>query len=255
MAKLSGLNLKLLLKDKEVSADFREFDASTRADEVDTTTFGQTARQFIPGFTTGEWSLAGLYESGAGSSDEVLHDLMDDTAAAVATALPNDLVEGRRALLLNATASSYEVPASEGDAVAAAAAMSGQGGARWGQLIRVAAISTAESAASATGYDNPSDAATTKGAAFHLHVTANTRDQGTLTMKPQDSADNVTYADIAGLSNPSNTFTAVAAGATAVERITLPNGSTLRRYVKCFASSIGAGNGDYTVRVAYSRAY
>lgn len=246
MAKLRGTDAAYLLKAAEIAVDFKEIVASTTIEEDDVTGFQASARSYIPGYTDGEHSLRGMWESGAGSSHEVLQDLLDDSAAAVATICPQGVTEGTRAMLLSASITRKQDSAPGGH-VAIEGVMIGAGGAKWGQLIKVGAISAS---GNGTGYDNPSDGATTKGAAFHLHVTANTRDAGTLDVKIQDSADNSSFADITGLT----AFTQIAGGASpSSERKTLANGVTLRRYVRVVVTVAAGSTGTYTIRVAYSR--
>ena len=181
MAKVLGRDSAYLLKDKEIATDFKTITASTKITEANVTTFGQTAERFLPSFGDGEHTLDGLFEAGAGSSHEVMQDLLDDTAAAVASFCPRGITEGYRACLLEASVNQYSVASNLADAVLAKATLKGAGGCKWGQILRVATITATD--ADPTGYDNPSDAATTKGAAFHLHVTTNTRDAGSVIVK------------------------------------------------------------------------
>ncbi len=248
MAKLTGVATKLLLKAAEISGDFREVTLGTTAAELDTTTYGQTGRQFIPGYTDGAWSLSGFWESGAGNSTAVLDDLVDDTTPAVATLAPYGLTSGYRAKLLYASAGGVAQAIAEGGATAISAELKGAGGNKYGQLLHVADVAAT---ANGTGYDNPSDGATTKGAAFHLHIPTNTRDAGSIVVSIEDSANNSAFASVSGLS----AFTSVAAAATASERITLANGLTLRRYVRAVVTVTAGSTGSYSVRVAYQRNY
>jgi hypothetical protein len=52
-----------------------------------------------------------------------------------------------------------------------------------------------------------------------------------MTIKVQDSADNVTFADITGL-----TFATVNAGSTSAQRLATANNATIRRYVRAIST-------------------
>jgi hypothetical protein len=101
-------------------------------------------------------------------------------------------------------------------------------GIEWGRQL-TAGLRTDTAATLGTGIDTTASASF--GGQAYLHVTAFT---GTdVTIKIQDSADNVTFADVAGFS-----FTQVTA-APASERIALGNTATLRRYLR--ASTVTTG--------------
>lgn len=80
-------------------------------------------------------------------------------------------------------------------------------------------------------------------AVAHLHVTAYAG-WTNATVKIQDSADNSTFADI-GMA-----FTAVTAPGK--QRITLPSGTTIRRYVRAVVTFVGA-SGSMTFQVSFAR--
>jgi hypothetical protein len=100
-------------------------------------------------------------------------------------------------------------------------------GLEWGEQL-TAGPKTDTVATNGTGIDYGS-VSTLFGATGVLHVFAVT---GTsITVKIQDSADNVTFADITGL-----TFTAVAGAAVGKERISTATGATIRRYVRAIST-------------------
>ncbi|MET0916719.1 MAG: hypothetical protein ABWY81_11035 [Jiangellaceae bacterium] len=107
---------------------------------------------------------------------------------------------------------------------------SDQYGLEWGESLTAGERTDSTATASGTGLDG--GAASTFGAQFYLHLTAFT---GTsVVVKVQDSADNATFADLAGAA-----FTS----ATAVgwQRIAISNAATVRRYVRV------ATTGTFTV--------
>ncbi|MFI2632630.1 hypothetical protein ACH5A2_19860 [Streptomyces collinus] len=101
-------------------------------------------------------------------------------------------------------------------------------GTEWGRQL-TAGVRTDAAATNGTGIDTT--AAASYGGQAYLQVFAFTGTDATV--KIQDSADNVTFADVAGFA-----FTQITAGPTA-ERIALGNTATIRRYVR--AASVTTG--------------
>jgi len=102
-------------------------------------------------------------------------------------------------------------------------------GIEWGQQL-TAGMRTDTAATNGTGLDTA--ASLSFGGQAYLQVSAFT---GTdVTVKIQDSADNATFADVAGFS-----FTQITGGAPTAERIALGNTATLRRYLR--ASTVTTG--------------
>lgn len=101
-------------------------------------------------------------------------------------------------------------------------------GVEWGRSL-TAGVRTDTAATDGTGIDTTASA--DFGAQAYLQAFAMT---GTdVTVKIQDSADNVTFADVAGLS-----FTQLTAGRTA-ERIATANNATIRRYLRAVTVTTG----------------
>jgi hypothetical protein len=101
-------------------------------------------------------------------------------------------------------------------------------GIEWGRQL-TAGLRTDTAATLGTGIDTTASASF--GGQAYLHVTAFT---GTdVTIKIQDSADNVTFADVAGFA-----FTQITA-APASERIAFGNTATLRRYLRATTVTTG----------------
>lgn len=100
-------------------------------------------------------------------------------------------------------------------------------GLEWGEQL-TAGPKTDTTATNGTGFDFGA-ASTAFGATAVLHVFAVT---GTsVTVKIQDSADNVSFTDISGL-----TFTAVASGSKGAERLSTGTTATIRRYVRAIST-------------------
>ncbi|CAM5718100.1 hypothetical protein [Streptomyces fumanus] len=101
-------------------------------------------------------------------------------------------------------------------------------GIEWGRQL-TAGVRTDAAATNGPGIDTAASAAF--GGQAYLQVMTFTGTDATVTI--QDSADNVTFADVPGLS-----FTQVTAGPTA-ERIALDNTATLRRYLRVATTTTG----------------
>ncbi|MFF4834105.1 hypothetical protein [Streptomyces sp. NPDC001315] len=103
-------------------------------------------------------------------------------------------------------------------------------GIEWGQQL-TAGIRTDTAATNGTGIDTT--ASLSFGGQAYLQVFSPFT--GTdVTVKIQDSADNVTFADVAGFS-----FTQITGGAPLAERIALSNTATLRRYLRVATVTTG----------------
>lgn len=101
-------------------------------------------------------------------------------------------------------------------------------GIEWGNQL-TAGLRVDTAATNGTGIDTLASAAF--GAQAYLQVTAFT---GTdVTIKIQDSADNVTFADVTGL-----TFTSVTAAPT-TQRLATANTATIRRYLRAVTTTTG----------------
>jgi hypothetical protein len=114
-------------------------------------------------------------------------------------------------------------------------------GLEWASQL-TAGLRTDAAATNGTGIDTAASAAF--GAQAYLQVTAFT---GTdCTVKIQDSADNATFADVAGLS-----FTQITAGP-ASQRIATSNAATIRRYLRAVTVTTG-GFTSITFSVAINK--
>jgi hypothetical protein len=102
-------------------------------------------------------------------------------------------------------------------------------GLEWGQLL-TAGLRTDTAATNGTGLDTAASLAF--GGQAYLQVSSFTGTDATV--KIQDSADNATFADVAGFN-----FTQITGGAPLAERIALGNTATLRRYLR--ASTVTTG--------------
>jgi len=107
------------------------------------------------------------------------------------------------------------------------ASVQGNGyGAEWGRMLTAGPRTDTTATSPATGVDTLASASF--GAQAYLHVFAFTGTSVTVTL--QDSADNSTFAAIA------TPMAFAAASAIGTQRITIPNTTTVRRYVRAITS-------------------
>lgn len=223
---LNSTNMSPYLNDATVTRDI---------ETADTTTFGSTSRSYIVGLDDGGLSLTGMFDGSAGASDEVLEGriLQEDN---VLTVMPEGTAVGSRAILAQGDMTAYEISAPVSDVVSVSSTFQADGGIRQGYVL-VATSGTASGTASSVDFGST----LTNGAIFHLHVTTNTYGSAT-SFKVQDSADNITFVDVA-------TFTNVAGSATTNERL-IGTGS-VNRYMQAVATITGStGSVDYAISAA-----
>lgn len=221
MAPIHGKGTAVLVDKYDLSAYLNSVDGTATVDVAEVTTFGDTAKEYIPGQRDAAISLSGFFDGATGAIDDVL-------AAALAASTPKPITIapqgsatiGNRAMVTKADETSYGTQATTGDAVAIAAEFQPTAGLWHGVLLADLAARTAT--ANLSSVDNAASSA--NGYVANLHVTAFT---GTsVVIKVQHSSDNSSWSDLA-------TFTSVTA-ATA-EQIT--GTGTVNRYVRAIISS------------------
>jgi hypothetical protein len=239
MAFIHGKGTSVLYNGSNLSAFFNDASMSQDVETAETTAFGDSAKTYITGLKDGTMSLSGMFDGAADAVDVVLTTTLGATAADVATVVPAGLSSaGVSTYSAEVRQTSYEVSSPVGDVVAANAEVQATGGIDRGELLIGA--SSISSAQNTTAIDNGSS--TSDGGVGYVHVTANTRD-GASTFKVQDSADNVTFADLV-------TFTSVGATTTTGERVAVTG--TVDRYVRAHATP-GGSSGSLTYTMAFAR--
>lgn len=249
MAKASGRDAEIFIKDDDVSTYFQEIEASSEAGEIDTTTFGLDFKRFMGGLVDGSMSMSGLFDATTDGSDDVLHEALTNTpgVAFPITVAPIGWAVGTPVLMLSGIASTYNIDSDVEEAVTVDSEFVGAGGSRLAHcLLAPTAVTPTGSAVDGANVDNPKAAATTEGARAHLHVIANAYNQST-TFKVQHSSDGTTFADLI-------TFTAVGATTKASEIKTVADGVTINRYVRSRYTG-AAGAGTLRAAIGFMRNY
>lgn len=186
---IHGKNTAILVDEFDLSAFFNSADVAATLDTAETTTFGKTAKTYIPGLADATLSLAGMFDGAANAIDAVLAAALGGSAL-ITVAPAGAGTIGNRASLAEALETSYGISAAVADAVSVSAEAQVTGGLLPGVILAnlIARTATGNTAA----LDNA--ASTASGAKAFLHITAFS---GTnVTIKVQESPDNSTWADL-----------------------------------------------------------
>ena len=239
-----GKNTIVLFNNFNLTEYFNSVSTSAMAEAVETTTFGSANKTYAIGMKDGTVSLEGLWAGDATGVDEVLAAAVTSDAKNIITVGTEGATLGRRAKLINADETSYEITGAVADMVtisAEAQASGTVGGFDGGVLL--AANQTVTATVANTGVDNA--AASTNGGVAHLHVTTNTRN-GAITVKVQHSSNNSTWADLVS-------FTATTSATTTSERIEVAAGTSVNRYLRANVSGFAGSSGSATITVGFAR--
>jgi hypothetical protein len=225
MSKQSGLGDAFYVSGNDLSGDINSLQKiSGTLATLDVTSIADSAMERLGGKRDGAIDFTSYFNP--------------TNAHPVLSALPTGDVQAsyRRSTVLGAPAAelvarqvSYDGTRGADGAYTFTCSLVGDGdGLEWGQQL-TAGLRTDTAATNGTAIDQL--AQTAFGAQAYLQVTAFT---GTdVTVQIQDSADNVTFATVAGLSF---TQTTAAPGA---QRIATGNTATLRRYVRAATTTVG----------------
>ena len=231
-----GKNTVVIADQYDISQYLNSVSETNEIETPETTTFGSTNKTFIVGHKDGSVSFEGLFEGGSATGiDYILHTAIGD--GPIMSVSKDGAGVGRRAVLLDAKSTSYEVSSPLTEVVAITGEAIADGGLDYGVWLACqAAITTT---LTGTSVDNAASSA--NGGVAHLHITANSN-SGTTVAKIQGSADNSTWADLV-------TFTTVAIETETSQRSTVSG--SVPRYLRCLVTP--AGTGSLTVSIAFSR--
>lgn len=162
-------------------------------DTAETTTFKKKSKTYIPGLKDTTMSLEGLFDGAPDAVDEIMWAAMNSAATGLYSYIPlgNEVV-GSPVFSVEAIQSSYEVTSDVGDVSQVSAELSaGSDG-----FITRGKVASPMGIKGAPGNTASIDggALSAFGASLVAHVTASAN----LVLKLQDSADNVTFADLPG---------------------------------------------------------
>jgi hypothetical protein len=223
MAKTTGLGDRLFIGGYDISGDTQSVQklATGGNKTLDMTDITESAFERQLGEFDGQWSFTVFFDK-TGAHVPLSALPRTDTQAMYC----RGAVVGNPAACMIAKQTDYApTRGTDGSLTLAVSAQSNAFGYEWGQLL-TAGVRTDTTATNGTAVDG--GASTAFGLQAYLQVFALTGTTVTVTL--QDSADNVTFANIA-----SAAFTAVTA-APAWQRISISNAATVRRYVRAITA-------------------
>lgn len=240
-------NTVVLAAQYNLSEYLTSVSTSNTVETPETTTFSSADRSFLTGHTEGTISFEGLFDgttngvtvgATADGIDKILSDALGNSTNTVITVSADGGAFGRRAVLLDAVETTYEVTSPLTDVVAISGGANANDGLEYGVWLTYNTAFTTST--DGTAVDNTTSS--TLGSVANLHVTTNTRSTA-VTVKVQHSSDNSTWADL-------TTFANVSATTLTSERKTTTG--TVNRYVRVQVTPT-AGTGSITLSVAFSR--
>ncbi|MFE1192930.1 hypothetical protein ACFW6E_09030 [Streptomyces olivaceoviridis] len=229
MAKTSGLGDNLYIAGYNASGDIQQLGGISGGPALlNVTGIDKSAYERIGGLRSGQFEYTAFFNSVAvtGGTHEKLSAL--PRTDVIMTYCRGTTLGDPAASLVGKQVNYDPTRGDDGLLTFAVSAQSNGYGIEWGRQL-TAGLRTDTAATNGTSIDTAASASF--GGQAYLHVTAFT---GTdVTIRIQDSADNSTFADVAGFA-----FTQVTA-APASERIALGNTATLRRYLRVSTATTG----------------
>jgi hypothetical protein len=246
MAKSSGLGQNLYVGGYNLSGDIGSLsNISVTQKTIDVTGIDKSAFERIGGQRDGLLDFTAYFNpetiAGGGSRDGAHKVLSALPTADVATMFAQSPTIGAASFCIVGKQLNYDLTRDNAGAITVKVSLNGNAfGGEWGTML-TAGRRTDTAATNGVAIDNA--AATAFGWQAYLQVMAFT---GTdLTIKLQDSADNITFTDLAG-----GGFTALPGGGVPLaQRIQSANTATIRRYVRAVTTT-SAGFTTATFAVA-----
>lgn len=248
MAFVHGSHSRIWIDGFPATGYLKEFATSTAIDTAETTTFNHTAKVYIAGLEDGTVKLAGFFDTENTTllSTTTFQYLLEHRIRQVFPTLyvPNgDLaVAGDTALMINGLLTSFNVMSSTDAAVGLDLAIQATDGDQVGEVILSDAARTT-SGASVSRDGGVANAPSVNGLNAILSVSAVSGTTPTLNVKFQDSADNSSFADVAGGAFTVNN---------SIDGQYLEVPGNVRRYVKVVYTIAGT-TPSFTFNVAWRR--
>lgn len=193
MAFQFGTNAKVYLGAYDITTYFRRFGISRTKQLLETTSFGDTARDFIEGLKTGTISLDGLFEPTNDTQDEQLNAIFTSTTVTTPISLaPGNDTLGNLAYVAIPLDIEYSIDTPFEDLISVSAQMQASTEILRGHSLH--ALGAETTTGNGTGVNN--GAASSLGGRLNHHVTAFSGSSGTLSL--EDSADDISYAAVTG---------------------------------------------------------
>lgn len=240
MAFLPGYGIRVFANELAVSTTVAGVTASHSRQVSEVTTVVDLGARFVPGLKSGTMALRGPSDSAvaSGLNAEMNAALGVDNSLLV-TAVPDGDAIGKPALFCLADMTDWAIDASVNDAVGFTMGAAADESVDMGWVLHPLGAETVDG--NGTSVDRgvvgtPS----TGGLAAALHVTAYAGLTSAL-LKVQHSTDNSVWADLVS-------FTSVTAVTS--QRVSVPNGTTVNRYLRAVTDVTGTGSVTFLMVVA-----
>lgn len=243
MSVLTGVTLKILLNQYDITGYFRSLGINGQRSMYDTTVFGSTAKTSIPGLKAGTVSLEGLFEDTAtlDAPDTVFKDIESAATVPLVSVFPEGWALGKRAYLLQAHENNHNIGAQIDALVMNSAEFTDNDGYDFGLSLHAL---TAETVLPFTGTATDNLALTSNGGVGFLHTTAIAGAAPNAVIKIQHAAV-ATYADLV-------TFSAVTSLATGFQRVLVAAGTTVNRNLRATITE-GGTTTSITSAISFAR--
>ena len=244
MAFAHGSSTVVLANEKVVSSEISGWTMTHQRAVSEVTTVGQTAGAagafFVPGLMSGTLGLRGpeQLDSTTGLQVELQAAIGVDNNLLV-TCLPEGVAIGKPAFFAVVDPTDYAVDASVADAVAVTFSAQADESVEMGYVIHALAAETVDGNGTAVDRGVVSTPST-RGLVAAIHVTAYSG-LTSAALKIQHSPDNSAWADLVS-------FTTVTA--LTQQRVSVPNGTTVNRYLRVVTDVTGTGSVTFLVAAA-----
>ncbi len=220
MAPIHAKNSQIVIGGYDLSSDFNKMDRDQSVDEAEVSGFGATAKSYVLGLQATKLTLGGWFNGAVNAVHARLEAILGGTNTPVTVAYgsrnlgdPCDVLDGKE--------KDYKISVAIGSAVGVSAEIDMDYAVGLGTIGHALGAETVTGSAASVDWGATSTAS--NGFDANVHLTAISGAGAQLTARFQDSADNVTFADISG-----GTFTA----ATAIGGQSLHNVASVRRYTR-----------------------
>lgn len=197
MAFKHGKASKVLVGDKDLSADFTQYNWGKARQTVDVTTFGSSGHHdYLAGLGEGTFSCQGVWNPAL--SDSELVDI-NGTRTVISASPTTFAAIGDRVHMVNGYIENYQPRSAQNDAVRFSSGFQAAAGAYLGVTLHELDAETG--AANFASVDQ--SAQSTNGARAFLHVTAFTGTDATVTV--EDSSDDAVFASLGAFTQVTGT--------------------------------------------------
>jgi hypothetical protein len=244
MAFVHGSSTVVLANERLVSSEVSGWTMSHVRAVSEVTTVGQTAgaagANFVPGLMSGTLGLRGpqQQDSTTGLQVELQASIGVDNNLLV-TCLPEGVAIGKPAFFAVVDPTDYAVDAAVADAVGVTFSAQADESVEMGYVIHALAAETVDGNGVAVDRGTVSTPST-RGLVAAIHVTAYTG-LTSAALKIQHSVDNSVWADLVAFTNVT---------ALTQQRVSVPNGTTVNRYIRVVTDVTGTGSVTFLVAAA-----